>query len=55
MNKGKVVIGDHVDRWIGIKAELNLSFHNEFVGVLLASQVLAHCVELSTVSSLNKS
>lgn len=30
-NKGKIVMGDRIIYGIGIKAEINLSFHHEFV------------------------
>lgn len=30
-NKGKIVMGDRIDNGIGIKAEINLNFHHEFV------------------------
>lgn len=39
-NKGKIVMGDRIDNGIGIKAEINLSFHHRVVGVSLVMFIL---------------
>lgn len=39
-NKGKIVMGDRINNGIGIKAEVNLSFHHELNFVLLVIFIL---------------
>eukprot|EP00105_Crassostrea_gigas_P017838 XP_011435768.1 PREDICTED: uncharacterized protein LOC105334131 [Crassostrea gigas] len=34
-NKGKIFIGDNIERWNRLKSELNLNYHHEVAGVLL--------------------
>lgn len=43
-NKGKIFIGDNIERWNRLKSELNLNYHHEVAGVLLDRFVYMICL-----------